>query len=80
MEMTNFHIVLYGHVKSYNCFFFYMCFNGFTWHKINLHNFTQHKIDLHNFTLAQNINKFHYDIYTYMECKSSTIYTDTRLV
>ncbi len=32
--------------------------------------FTRHKINIYNFTLTQNINKFHYEIYIYMECKS----------
>jgi hypothetical protein len=27
------------------------------------------------YTLARSVNKFHYGIYTYMECKFQTIYT-----
>jgi hypothetical protein len=27
------------------------------------------------YTLAQSVNKFHYEIYTYTECKAQTIYT-----
>ncbi len=38
----------------------------------HLQYFTQHKIDLNNFTLTftWSVNKFYYEIYTYIECKS----------
>jgi hypothetical protein len=28
-----------------------------------------------HYTLAQSVNKFHYEIYTYTECKAQSIYT-----
>jgi hypothetical protein len=38
----------------------------------HLQYFTQNKIDLHNFTLTftRSVNKYYYEIYTYIECKS----------
>lgn len=44
---------------------------------LHLHWFTCHKISLHGFTLTLlgSVNKIHCGIYTYMKCKSQTIYT-----
>jgi len=45
--------------------------------QLHLHYFTEPKIKLHDFTLtfAQSVNKFHYVIFIYAECKCQTIYT-----
>ncbi len=61
MYLLYIQIVLHSHVKPYKCI-------GF----LHLHCFTQLKINLQ--TLTQSVNKFHYEIYTSMECKSQTIY------
>jgi len=30
--------------------------------------------EYYTLTVAQSVNKFHYEIYTHLECKSQTIY------
>ncbi len=64
------YIVLHSHVKSYKYIHFYIYFV-----------FSNHvKLDKYvYFTLAQSVNKFHYGIYTYTECKFQTLTWTTLL-
>ncbi len=64
------YIVLQSHVKAYKYIYIYIFLSAYVKLYLFLHLHKCNKF----YTLARSINKFHYGIYTYTECKYQTIY------
>ncbi len=72
------YIFLHSHVRSYKYIYFYIYIVLLD--RVKLYKFiyfyTYTNVNEYcTLTFAQTLNKFHYEIYTYTECKSQTIYT-----
>ncbi len=74
------YIVLSNHVKFHININMYLHLNGFIgprnlYKYINFYTYINTNVnDYYMLTIAHNVNKFHYGIYIYIECKSQTIY------